>query len=184
MANRCNCCGCFVSSDYGTSIVVGTGSASDPYTVSRVDIAWIRPAARVRRTTSQSIPTGDTFTAITFDLEVFDQRDFWSSTDPTMFVAPQDGLYLFGGNGIWAANATGTRELALRLDGTTIIQTVDQATTGASNTPASHISYQYRLGVGQTVELMARQESGGALNLTAEADDSIVFWIVYLGKTI
>lgn len=185
---RCDCCGCVFESDYGTSTISGSGSQTDPYTVSIVDTAWIRPAARVRRTTNQSIATGATFAPITFDTEIFDQGgNFWVVGAPTIFTIPLAGLYLFGGCGLWAANATGTRELGIRLNGTTIVNVNDQPVEsihGGTFTPNSHVTGQSRLGIGDTLELVARQESGGPLNLTAEADESISFWIVYVGKTV
>jgi hypothetical protein len=184
----CDCCGCIFESDYGTSIITGTGTKPDPYQISIVDTAWIRPAARVRRAALQAIPTGAAFTAITFDTEVFDQGgNFWVVAAPTRLTIPLSGLYIFGGCGIWAGNATGTRELGVRLNGSTIIAVNDQppdATSGAGNTPWQQITYQKILGEGDYLELVARQESGGSLNMTAEADDAIVFWIVYAGRTI
>lgn len=184
---KCDCCGCVFLSDYGTSTIVGEGSANDPYKVSMVDPTWLRPGARVRRTSTQSIATGASFTAISFDTEVFDQGNFWVVGSPTLFTIPETGMYIFGGNAIWAANATGTRELGFRLNGSTILLAVDQPpdpTNGGTTTIYAHAAYQSKLTAGDTLELVARQESAGALLVNPEADDSIVFWIVYAGKTI
>jgi len=184
---RCDCCGCEIASDYGTSTVVGDGSAATPFTISKIDPNWQRPHARVRRTTTQSITPSGTFNAISFDTEVFDFGGFWVVGSPTLFTIPEDGMYIFGGCGIWAANATGTRELGIRKNGTDIIMVCDSppdGTNGATMTPRAHVTYQSPLVAGNTLELVARQESGGALNMTAEADDSIVFWIVYAGKKV
>lgn len=183
----CDCCGCIVESDYGTSIVTGGGTASDPYTIVLADPEWVRPAVRVRRTTNQSIPTGASFAAVSFDTEVFDQGGFWDVGSPTLLTMPEEGLYIFGACAEWAANVTGTRELGFRLDGGTILQIDDQpveSNEGATLTPWMNLSYQYRLNAGSTLELVARQESGVALNLIAEADDSITFWAVYVGKIV
>lgn len=183
----CNCCGCVVESDYGTSVVIGEGTTTDPYVISLVNADWVRPAVHVRRTTNQSIDTGATFTAVSFDTEVFDQEGFWSVGSPTLLTMPEEGLYIFGACAKWAANDTGTRELGFRLDGGTIIRIDDQpveSTSGATLTPWMNLSYQYRLNAGSTLELVARQESGGALNLVAEADDSITFWAIYAGKIV
>ncbi len=185
---KCDCCGCVFLSDYGTSTITGEGTATDPYVVSVVDPTWERPSARVRRTTTQSIPSTDaTFTPITFNTAIFDTRTFWSAGAPTLITIPEQGLYVFGGNGKWAANATGTREIGFRRNGSEILLVVDQpmeATNGGTTVPSSHASYQARLNAGDTLELIVRQESGGALDMTAEADNSIVFWIVYAGKVV
>jgi hypothetical protein len=184
----CDCCGCNIVSDYGTTLVSGTGTHVDPYVISKVDSSWIRPAARVRRAATQSIASGAAFAAVSFDTEIFDQGgNFWDPAFPTRLTIPQDGMYIFGGCGLWAANATGTREIGFRINGSTVIQLNDQPTdtiNGGTNTPWQSVGYQKRLGMGEYLELVVRQESGGALNLNAEADDSIVFWIVYAGRTI
>lgn len=184
---RCDCCGCALESDYGTSIVTGEGDATDPYVIALADPGWVRPAVRIRRTTNQSIASGASYAAVSFDTEVFDQGGFWIVGSPTLLTIPADGLYIFGGCAEWAANATGTRELGIRLNGTIMLQVDDQppeSTNGATLTPWMNLSYQYRLGVGSTLELVARQESGGALDLVAEADDSITLWAVYVGRTV
>lgn len=187
MATTCDCCGCIFESDYGTTNVTGTGTHSNPYVVSKVEPTWIRPAARVRRTTNQSIATGAAFAAITHDTPSFDTGNFWSASFPTRLVIPQTGLYLFGGSCMWQAAAAGTREIGIRLNGTTVLQLNDQptdATSGATNTPWQSVGYQYRLSIGDYLELVVRQESAGALIVQSEFDDSPAFWIVYLGKTI
>lgn len=182
----CTCCGCVFASDYGTSVITGSGEPGDEYIISEVDASWIRPAARVRRTTDQTIATGG-FAAISFDTEVFDTNNFWVVGSPTIFTIGLEGIYSIGGCIKWAANVTGTRELAIRKNGTTILNLDDQfvdANNGGTFTPWQTVTYNARLSVGDSLELLARQESGGNLNVTAEADDTSVFWIVYLGKTV
>lgn len=185
----CNCCGCVVESDYGTSIVTGDGTAAEPYTIALVDPTWVRPAVRIRRTTNQSFPSTTGYGVVSFDTVVFEQGgEFWAAGAPTIITIPEDGLYIFGACGKWAAgNLAGARRIGFRLNGTTVILTDDQpleATHGATLTPWMNLSYQYRLGIGDTLELVAHQNSGDSLNLVAEADDSITFWAVYVGKTV
>src|SRR5688572_32190137 len=93
---KCDCCGCVITEDYGTSQVVGTGSSDDPFVVSMVDPAWVRPAARVRRTTDQLI-SNSIFVPISFDTEVFDTGNFWVIGSPTLFTISEAGMYAFGG---------------------------------------------------------------------------------------
>lgn len=185
---RCDCCGCEFASDYGTSIVTGEGTNESPYVISQVDADWIRPVVQVRRTTDQTVATGDSFTVISFDTVIFEEgAEFWDISNPTEIVIPEDGVYIFGACGKWAANATGIRELGFRLNGTEIIQINDQApeaTNWATLTPWMNLSYQKPLGAGSILELVARQESGGDLNLLAEADNSITFWAMYVGRFV
>lgn len=183
---RCDCCGCVIQSDYGTSIVTGSGTASDPYTISMAEVPYVRPAARVRRTTNQLISIGN-FDTVEFDTEIFDTDSIWDISNPSAFTINTAGLYVFGACAKWAAAAAGTRELSFFLNNTTLLLSNDQppdSTNGATTTPWQHITYQYRFSVGDSLELLARQSSAGTLNLTAEPDDSIVFWIFYAGRVI
>jgi hypothetical protein len=184
----CDCCGCVLDDDYGTSLVSGTGSSGDPFVVEMIDPGWQRPVARVRNSASQLIASSTSvYTAVTFDTEVFDIGSFWDIGNPTRLTAPLDGIYLFGGGVVWAANATGIRELGYRLNGTTILNTYDQSTdavSGATNTPWMSSEYQWRLGVGDYVELVVRQESGGNLNITADGQNASVFWMMYAGRVV
>lgn len=182
-----NCCGCSIEQDYGTTIIVGDGSDESPFTISRADPAYVRPAVRVRRTTNQSITPSGTANVISFDTEVFDSANMWVIGSPTLITIPQNGLYIFGGAGIWTANATGTRELSIRRNGTQILITNDNppnSVNGGTTTLYHTISYQQNLGVGDTLELLARQESGGSLNMLAEVEGSIVFWAFYVGRFV
>src|SRR5688572_4835260 len=185
---KCDCCGCVIAEDYGTSEVTGEGSSTDPYVVSLVDETWQRPAARVRRTTDQLI-SHNIFVPISFDTEVFDTGGFWVIGSPTLFTITEAGMYAFGGCVRWGVNAEGTREVGFRKNGSTILLVNDQpvdATNGATVSPWQAASYQAPLAPGETLELVVRQEASGgaALNTFTEADDSQVFWIVYLGRVI
>lgn len=183
--SRCDCCGCILAGD-GTSVVTGTGTRANPYTIAMEDASWRRPSARIRRTSNQAVATGDNFTVVSFDTAVFQEGVFWSIGSPTLIGIPEDGIYLFGGCTRWQANDTGTRELGFRLNGLNVIalndQPVDTFNDGVNHW--SEITYQQRLGAGETLELVARQESGGSLNLVTDDENSVVFWIAYMGRVI
>lgn len=181
---RCDCCGCVFDSDYGTSIVTGSGTTVDPYIFSEVNADWVRPAARVERTTSQSIPN-NTITAISFDTENFDTGGFWTVGSPTRLTVSEEGLYMFGGCVLWPANTTGTRELGLRLNGTTILQHNDQPVDPSLSIPYwQQVTYQAILTPTNYLELTARHEAGVSLNLMEEEHESMSFWIVYMGRAV
>jgi len=65
------CCGCHLESDYGTSVVTGDGSQTNPFTVAQTDSGYDRPLVRVGISTgsTQSIPD-NTDTAVSFDTRV------------------------------------------------------------------------------------------------------------------
>lgn len=184
----CDCCGCEIVDDYGTSLVTGEGTRDDPFVVSMVDDTWLRPAVRIRRTTNQSIPTGAAFTAVSFDSEVFDQgtgSNMWVVGSPTLITIPENGIYVFGGCGQWPVSPGFTRELGIRLNGTTILQLndiIDDPFGG--DIQYQHVTYQERLVAGNTLELVARQETAGAMNLVAQADVTTVFWCFYAGRYV
>lgn len=186
--SACECCGCVVTDDYGTSIVTGEGTRLSPYYVELADPGWSRPVVRIRRNTSQSIPN-NTLTPVTFSTEIFDIGGYWVIGSPTILTMPETGLYVFGGSGRWAANGTGTREMGFRRNGTQVLHINDNPsapTIGAANALYHNVTYQYPLDAGDTLELVVRQESGGALNLFADgsSQESIVFWAAYMGRTI
>lgn len=179
------CCGCVLESS-GSVNVIGDGSKSFPYQVSLVDPNWKRPSARLQRTTNQSVLDGANPTVVAFDTEVFDQGSFWAIGNPTLITVPEDGIYIFGACALWQANGTGTRELGFRRNGLTVVHMQDQPTDtfNAGANLYMDVSYQLPMGAGETLEVIARQESTVTLNLIAEADDSIVFWIVYAGRVV
>lgn len=177
------CCGCTFEDDYGTSTVTGEGSLVDPFRVTLIDPAFIRPLVRVRRTSNQSIPDNTT-TAVSFDTAVFDPTTMWVIGSPTRLTILTAGLYLMGGCTSWEANATGTRELAFRVNGTTELESQDNRPDSGSVALQQALSYLWFFDPGDFVELIARQESGGARNLVTQAVYSTVLWMVYIGKKV
>jgi len=79
----------------------------------------------------------------------------------------QPGQYEIKGGGYWASNATGFRKLAIILNDTTPIAQQDTASIGAT-AMGQTVSVQRPFQQWDFVELQVRQNSGGALNLTAD----------------
>lgn len=122
--------------------------------------------ARVRRSGSNQSISDTTETALSFDDERWDTDGYWaSSPNPTRLTAPFDGRFLICGGVSWAANATGTRRIRLRANGTDYI-------AGQNVEPdPGEVTYQgittiYDLAAGEYVEVMVYQTSTGALNAT------------------
>lgn len=101
---------------------------------------------------------------ITFDTELYDSNSMHSTVSNTARItAPVAGTYLITGRCVWVANATGTRTLQARLNGTTIIDD-DSHEGSAASSRALLVSRQYLLAASDYVELLGNQTSGGSLN--------------------
>lgn len=140
------------------------------------------PQARVFNNANISLATSGTLQALTFNSERFDNGSLHStSTNTSRLTAPITGLYGVGGHVSIAANATGNRQLALRLNGATFIAADMRTNAGAGDPSQISIQTVYQLVAGDYVELLAMQSSGGALNVSAAASFSPEFWMVRLG---
>lgn len=134
------------------------------------------------RSTTQAITTA-TWTAISFDTEVFDTDGFHEGvTNPTRFTVPTGlaGWYEFRGGFEVAAAATGNRYLKIAKNGIAaggIFAGADQV--GNSGMPAriQGVTPPVLLAVADYVEIGVYQDSGGSLNIAAStATDVGVTW--------
>ena len=130
------------------------------------------PGAQVRRGTAQSIPN-NTATAIVFDTEDLDNDGMHSLvTNPSRLTCVTPGRYLVSGNIPYDVNAaTGTREVrvvkngaASAVAGGRLMTAVSSATVG---TTCALSALEVSLDVGDYLELVALQVSGGSLNTFA-----------------
>jgi hypothetical protein len=143
---------------------------------------YTRPAARVYNTASQSIATA-TFVALTFNSERFDTDSMHSTvTNTGRLTATTAGIYLAGGNILFAANATGVRGLGIRGNGVTLLAL--QATNARTDGAGTYLSVStlYQFSAGDYVELVAWQNSGSALNSTVESGNTPEFWATFIGN--
>lgn len=133
-----------------------------------LDFLHTAKAARVRSSGNQSIPNA-TFTALTFNTEDFDIWDLHESvTHPTRLTIPTTlpGIWIVRANVTFAANATGTRAIELRLNGSTVTAGPNGVFALASGTTAIQVVTSFNLSAGDYIEALAYQDSGGALNAT------------------
>lgn len=121
------------------------------------------PACRVRRSTNQSIATGGTGSVITFDAERFDTDTMWSSGSRITIVTA--GLYTITGGALYAANSTGYRQTAIQLNGTTLLAADSKLAVTSPGATACSVAATYKMIVGDYVELLCFQNSGGALDV-------------------
>ena len=123
-------------------------------------------AAKVRRTTNQTIPN-TTVTYISFDtVEQATHPGMFNSASPTRLVAPVSGKYFVYATLEWSlASTTGDRDLHIRKNGT---QTpVVSRWSGAEK--YNFVSAYVDLNAGDYVEMPVQQTSGGNLDVVAAA---------------
>lgn len=129
---------------------------------------------------AQTLTNGAT-TAILLDSEVADTYNGHStSTNTDRYVAQVAGYYLGYGATYFAANATGQRIGLILKNGSAfgipvaMRTTVDAASAGATEVPASGVVY---LNAGDYMQLGGIQTSGGNLNTNANGSYFYVFWM-------
>lgn len=138
------------------------------------------PSARVYHNANQSISSVGVV-ALAFNSERFDTDNIHStSTNNSRLTCKTAGKYLIGGSVDWASNATGQRQLLIRLNGTTYIAP-NGVTPVSGDTTKQGISTLYSLAVNDYVELTVFQTSGGSLNVNSAGDYSPEFWMVKVG---
>ena len=118
---------------------------------------------------TQSIPDS-TPTALTLGTEYWDTESMHSTSALTSRVTfPTTGVYLVGASVAWAANATGTRTLLIRGDGSTNIAQVSTPVNSGSYATVQSLCIPMLATAGGYVEALVTQDSGGALNATTGA---------------
>ena len=134
--------------------------------------------ARVFHSVAQSI-ANSTVTALAFNSERYDTdafHDTSASTSRLTVPSGLDGKYLITGTLQFAANATGSRVVSVRLNGTTTI--AQHRGPGFSGDPTDlSIVTVYDLVASNYVELVVSQNSGGALNVVTNANHTPEFTI-------
>lgn len=146
-----------------------TSSEMNNYIRDPISFLYAPPIARLRQTSIQSIPT-NTFTALLWDTEDVDTDisgvgGHSTSVNTSRYTSLYASWYLAGGGAGYAANATARRACAWAKNGTNISgsQIAVPATAANDCEIGARLIFVY-LNVGDYLELMAFQESGGALN--------------------
>lgn len=133
-----------------------------------------KPGCRIYNSVNGN-PSNNTQTAHSFDSESYDDDTMHESvTHPTRITINTAGKYTVGGCVEFAFNATGQRQVGIRLNGTTTIVS-DKRNACATGTTQIPVSTEYKFAANDYIELMVFQDSGGALNTDAN-DFSPVFW--------
>ena len=146
----------------------GAGLVAD--STQSAGVAWLLPQyVSANRTANQSISTG-TDTAIQLTAaDSFDSNGLHDpATNNTRLTASVAGKYLVAGEITFAANTGGTQRYArIRKNGSSTQATCRDSQAPASGvTPTVQVVAFVQLAASDYVELMAYQDSGGALNVT------------------
>lgn len=139
------------------------------------------PAARVFHSVDQSIANA-TGTILAFDSERFD-RDVMHdvAVNNSRLVFKTAGLYLFGAQTFWAANATGERQTNLLLNGGNYLVR-DIKPAAAASTRLGMVATVWSFAIDDFVEVQVYQTSGGALSCIADtASKAPELWAVRVG---
>lgn len=138
------------------------------------------PTCRVYNSANESINNA-TDTALTFNSERFDTDTIHSTVSNTSrLTATTAGKYLIFGHAQFAPNATGTRKVFIRLNGTTNLGTIEVPNNGGAANVELPITTIYQLAATDYVELVVFQNSGGALNVNAGASQSPEFGMLWV----
>jgi hypothetical protein len=144
---------------------------------------WVgcRPAS-VTHSANQAIATA-TWTALAFDTERHDQDAAHDTvTNNPRLTAPVKGKYLAWALVTFAASATGSRGVRIRVGGATTVAQVLLPACGGGLDTSVHVAKEIALNNGDYVEVLAFQDSGGNLNALAAADYSPEFGLAYLAQ--
>lgn len=145
-----------------------------------MEFVYSPPGALVYNSAALAINTG-TITALTFNSERFDNDGIHSTSSNTgRLTCVTAGRYLISGSVEFASNATGYRQLLLRLNGATYLA---NEVVPANASIATGVTTQriYPLVATDYVELLVVQTSGGSLNVTAAGNYSPEFAMTRIG---
>lgn len=136
--------------------------------------------ARVYNNAAITLTTGVP-AALTFNTERFDSGSIHStSVNTSRLTLPVAGSYLVTGHGSFVSNATGVRNLDIRLNGATVIASqLLPAASGIITTVS--ISTIYQFAANDYIELVAFQNSGGNLDINTAGNYSPEFAVYRLG---
>ena len=135
------------------------------------------PAARVRNSGLIATATSTFLDPVAFDTEDFDTAGLHSTVSATGdLVAPIAGTYQLTAGADWAVDATGTRFVAIVVNGFTRAISRVNATAGGEGTQQT-VGDLRRLSAGDVITLRVRQSSGGTLNLSTTGTFLAAAWI-------
>lgn len=168
-------------------------NGNDIYAIDELAGADKTLAVRAELTTNQSIANA-TATAISFDSDNSDSWGIWTSGNATRLTAPIPGRYLAIGHLHFASNDNGIRSGIIRSNGSTEIAQQDVVVrntvvtgSGVTQTNTAYaiklnvVSLPVTLATNDYLELLAYQNSGGALDVVGTSSPKPSLSLIYLG---
>jgi hypothetical protein len=128
--------------------------------------------ARYYTTAGQSIANGSTTAVVVFGTKSYDSHNAFNPTTG-IFTAPVSGIYSVNSNIAFTANATGRRGILLGINGSSYITGLVLQATASGNINLNS-AFEFKLLAGETLDIRAYQDSGGALSLYSGGGDN---WI-------
>jgi len=156
---------------------VPASAAGDADQMLRGDMTWGDRTATfmsIRLATTDQGIANSTWSAISFNLENSDADGFFPGTGETITVptgAKYNGYYLILAGAVFAADATGSRHIRIKKEGS-VVRTV-QVLSFSDTLPTFQASTVVELAEGDEVTVEVRQLSGVALDLQATGDTFI-----------
>lgn len=144
----------------------------------------VLPATRVYHNIGQTIPnaTGATLTPLVFNTERYDSDTMHDMVANTgRITCKTTGFYALGIHLQWAVNSTGTRQVVLRLNGTTVIAADRQNAIAVDDVQQSLVTH-YKLAVNDYIEVLVRQTSGTGLDVVNVNAYSPEFFATFLSN--
>jgi hypothetical protein len=164
-----------------------SGGTTVPWYLPLTQPGFASIGARIRRTTTQSIPDS-TNTTISFTGGTADfNSGVWSNGNPTKFTAPSTGFYYVAAAIEWQATAiTGRRLIQVSVNGSTTNQS-SVVNTGGTQAGSSFFQRQtvsglLKLTAADFVEFVVFQNSTASQDLIAHSNDSIVGSMIFFGS--
>ncbi|MEV7034642.1 hypothetical protein AB0N99_30975 [Streptomyces sp. NPDC093272] len=119
---------------------------------------------------SQTLTTGTVDTPLTLDTEDYDSDNGHSTTvNTSRYTVQVAGTYVIMGTAAIATSATGNRKLGININGSNARGGVAQGAGLSTNSWCACVSTVQALNVGDYIELVAWQSSGGNLTTSATA---------------
>lgn len=119
------------------------------------------------------------FVALAFNSERWDNDTIHSTTTATSRLTCRTaGVYSIFAHARFAANASGRREMKIQLNAGTNIATAAGAIRVVDNLADMVAATQYKLAVGDFVEVVVFQDSGGNLDIQSAGNYSPEFGMV------
>lgn len=151
----------------------------------RDNVAWIAtdsPACRAYNSANISHASSGVEQVVTCNSERFDNATIHSTSSNTSRLTVPSGAggkYIFGGGLAWASSASGTyRQSIIKLNAATYIG-IQTLAPSASHFSSATIAGVYALAAADYIELWGNQDSGGALNMTVNANYSPEVWMFW-----